>query len=105
VATGAIEALIDEGHGAFERGDADASRRAFAAARAESESGELFEGFARALYLAGDYRGSIEAHERGFAAYKDEGDPLSGPDGSDPLLAAPQRLWRLRGGGRVVDEG
>ena len=77
MATGAIEALIDEGHGAFERGDADASRRAFAAALAESESGELFEGFARALYLAGDYRGSIEAHERGFAAYKDEGDPLS----------------------------
>ena len=68
VATGSIEALIDEGHGAFERGDADASRRAFEAALAESAGGELFEGFARALYLAGDYRGSIEAHERGFAA-------------------------------------
>lgn len=77
VAAGSIEALIDEGHGAFERGDADASRRAFEAALAESESGELFEGFARALYLAGDYRGSIGAHERGFAAYKEEGDPLS----------------------------
>lgn len=77
VASGSIEALIEEGRGAFERGDADASRRAFETALAEVEGGELVEGLARALYLAGDYRGSIEAHERSFAAFKEEGDPLS----------------------------
>jgi DNA-binding CsgD family transcriptional regulator len=77
VAIESVEALTAEGHEAFERGDAEASRRAFEAALAERESGELFEGLARARYLRVDYPGSIEAHERAFAAYTREGDALS----------------------------
>jgi DNA-binding CsgD family transcriptional regulator len=77
VAAGTIEPLAAEGREAFERGDAEASRRAFAEALAEGESGELLEGFARALYLGVDYPRSIHAHERAFAAYKDERDALS----------------------------
>jgi DNA-binding NarL/FixJ family response regulator len=71
-----VDALITEGREAFEHGDAVGSLRAFEAALAERESGELFEGVARALHLAGDYRGSVDAHERAFAAFKREDDYL-----------------------------
>jgi DNA-binding NarL/FixJ family response regulator len=77
MASAAVEALVAEGCDAFERGDADASRAAFEAALAVHESGEALEGLARALYLAVDYPGSIEAHERAFAAYREEGDTLA----------------------------
>lgn len=40
------------------------------------ESGEVLEEQARARYLAGDYPGSITAHERAFVAYQAEGDAL-----------------------------
>jgi ATP/maltotriose-dependent transcriptional regulator MalT len=76
VANEAIETLIAEGREAFERGDAVASRQAFENALAERETGEVLEGLARALHLAADYAGSIDAHERAFAAYKDEDDAL-----------------------------
>jgi DNA-binding CsgD family transcriptional regulator len=76
VTEGSLEALLAEGRDAFERGDAEASRAAFEAALAQRESGEALEGLARALYLAVDYPASIEAHERAFAAYRDEGDAL-----------------------------
>ena len=72
-----MDAQIEAGHHAFERGDAESAQRAFEAALAQRESGEVLEGLARAHYLAGDYRGSIESHERSFAAYREEGDPLS----------------------------
>ena len=68
--------FLAEGRDAFDRGDAAASRAAFEAALAREESGEALEGLARALYLAVDYPGSIEAHERAFAAYRDEHDAL-----------------------------
>lgn len=71
-----VEALIDEGREAFERGDAEGSRRAFEAALAEREGGASLEGLARALYLEVDYRGSMEAHQRAFLAYKEEADAL-----------------------------
>src|SRR5687768_18482551 len=69
---GSVESLIGEGRDAFARGDAAASRRAYEAALAEREGGEVLEGLARALYLEGDYPGSMAAHERAFAAYRDE---------------------------------
>jgi NADPH-dependent curcumin reductase CurA len=46
VATGSVDALLAEGHAAFEQGDAESSRHAFEAALAEGESGELLEGLA-----------------------------------------------------------
>jgi hypothetical protein len=66
----ALQALIAEGREAFERGDAEASCRAFEAALAERENGEVLEGLARARYLAADYPASIEAHERAFACLR-----------------------------------
>ncbi len=75
--TESIDALLSRGREAFARADADASRAAYEAALAQRESGEAWEGLARALYLGLDYAGSIEAHERAFAAYRAEGDALS----------------------------
>jgi DNA-binding CsgD family transcriptional regulator len=72
----AVDALAAEGRAAFGRGDAEGARHAFEAALRERESGDLFEGLARALHLAGDYAASLEAHERAFAAYRDEGPAL-----------------------------
>lgn len=71
-----LGALAAEGRAAFDRGDGESSRRAFEAALAEQEDAELLEGLARALYLLGDYRGSMEAHERAFAAFKAGGDAV-----------------------------
>ena len=75
-ADGAVEALIKEGREAFWRGDAAASREAFESALAEGETGEVLEGLARARHLAADYPGSLDAHERAFAAYKAADDAL-----------------------------
>jgi DNA-binding CsgD family transcriptional regulator len=71
------DALAADGMEAFARGDAEASRLAFEAALVEGESADLLEGLARALYLEVRYADSIAAHERAFAAYQKEGDPLS----------------------------
>jgi DNA-binding CsgD family transcriptional regulator len=46
------------------------------AALAEGETGERWEAVGRARYFAADYRGAIDAHERAFAAYRDEADLL-----------------------------
>jgi hypothetical protein len=73
MAAESLEALIGEGRRALAHGDAETSRNAFETALGEAERGELFEGLARALHLAGDYPGSIKTHERAFAAYKNEG--------------------------------
>jgi hypothetical protein len=67
-----IQALIDQGVAAFRRGDGKASQTAFESALAMCERGDLLEGLARALYVEGDYRASIEAHERACAAYHRE---------------------------------
>jgi hypothetical protein len=72
----AVESLVGEGREAFARGDGAGSRRAFEAALAERERGDLLEGLARALYLEGDYPGSMASHERAFAAYREEDDAL-----------------------------
>jgi DNA-binding CsgD family transcriptional regulator len=69
-------AQLEAGRRAFRAGDAPEARRAFEAALAESESGEAFEGLARALYLAGDYHASIAAHQRACSAYRREHDTL-----------------------------
>jgi DNA-binding CsgD family transcriptional regulator len=71
------DALAVNGKEAFDRGEAEAARVAFEEALAEGESATLLEGLARALYLEVRYADSIAAHERAFAAYQDEGDPLS----------------------------
>jgi len=70
------QTLLEAGRRAFRGGDAPAARRAFEAVLAEAESGEAFEGLARALYLAGDYRASIAAHQRACSAYRREHDSL-----------------------------
>ena len=72
-----LDALISEGEEAFERGDAEGSRKAFEAALALRETGEVLEGLARARHLQVDYAGSIESHERAFAAYRRDGNPLA----------------------------
>lgn len=42
-----------------------------------SEPGSVLEGRARSLHGAGDYRGSLEAYEAAFAAYREEGDAVA----------------------------
>jgi hypothetical protein len=77
VTTEPTETLAAIGRDALERGEAQSAREAYEAALAESETADLFEGLACALYLEGDYKRSIEAHERSFAAYREEGDSLA----------------------------
>jgi len=71
-----LEALKAEGHEAFRRGDGPAARRAFEAALVIHEDGEALEGLARAHYLEVDYKASIAAHERAYAAYRRENNAL-----------------------------
>jgi DNA-binding NarL/FixJ family response regulator len=94
MAAESLEALIGEGRRALAHGDAETSRKAFETALGEAERGELFEGLARALHLAGDYPGSIKTHERAFAAYKNEG-----------ADAAAARLRSLGASGRRAPKG
>ncbi|MDQ3587129.1 MAG: hypothetical protein M3433_01590 [Actinomycetota bacterium] len=94
-----VEALSDTGREAFERGDGAASRRAFEAALAEREEGVLFEGLARALYLEADYPASMSAHERAFAAYRDEGDALGAARAAPHFDRFPRASPHQRGQG------
>lgn len=63
------------------------SRQAFELAAEERESGQVLEGLAKALHLAFDYPGAMDAYERAYAAYRREGgflgaaraDPDPGP--------------------------
>lgn len=112
MATGSVEALIAEGLEAFERGDAAASRRAYEAALSERASGELLEGLARALYLGVDYPASMEAHERAFAAYREEGDALGAARAARILFWLHANIygdWAVAGGwlaraGRLLED-
>jgi len=74
--SGGVEALKAEGHAAFRRGDGVAARKAYEAALAIREDGEALEGLARARYLDIDYKASIAAHERAYAAYRRENNAL-----------------------------
>jgi hypothetical protein len=64
--------LVEEGSAALRAGDAATARRAFEAALAEVESGEVLEGLAEALYLEREYAASATHYERAYAAYRRE---------------------------------
>jgi tetratricopeptide (TPR) repeat protein len=76
VTAGPVDALIREGHDAYQRGDAELSYRAFRRAADESPTGQVFEGLAKASHLAFDYRRAVDAYERAYAAYRQEGNVL-----------------------------
>jgi DNA-binding CsgD family transcriptional regulator len=67
--------LVEEGSAALRDGDAAVARRAFELALAEAESGEAFEGLAKALYLEREYEAAAAHYERAYAAYRRERDP------------------------------
>jgi ATP/maltotriose-dependent transcriptional regulator MalT len=65
------------------------------------ETGAELEAAARSLYLEVDYPGSIKAHERALAAYRDEGDALSAARTARVLAWLHLNLygdWALAGG-------
>jgi len=72
--TVSAQQLVVEGRAALRRGDAAGARRAFERAPAESASGEVIEGLARASYLERDYVQAIEDWERAYATHRDGGD-------------------------------
>jgi DNA-binding NarL/FixJ family response regulator len=72
--TAGAQAAIAEGLAALRVGDAGAARSAFERALATSESGEAFEGLARASYLELDFGAAIELWERAYGAYRTRGD-------------------------------
>ena len=55
-----LEELIAEGRAALRAGDAAGARRVFESALAESASGDVIEGLARASYLELDFSQAIE---------------------------------------------
>jgi DNA-binding CsgD family transcriptional regulator len=73
---GGVEELVIEGTDAVRRGDGDAARAAFEAALEQTTGGELLDGLAQSLYIQRDYLASIDAYERAYAAYRDEGNAL-----------------------------
>jgi DNA-binding NarL/FixJ family response regulator len=77
VTAGSVEVLVREGREAYQRGDAAGSRLAFEQAVAESDSGEVLEGLAKAIHLALDYRAAMEVYERAYRAYRQEGNLLA----------------------------
>jgi DNA-binding CsgD family transcriptional regulator len=74
---GQVEALIDEGRAALRVGDGAAARQALERALAESPSGDVIEGLARAAYLELDFSRAIEEWEHAYATYRDAGDQVS----------------------------
>jgi len=69
-----VQELIDEGRAALRAGDAAGARRALGSALADSASGDVIEGLARASYLELDFSQAIEGWERAYAAHRDGGD-------------------------------
>jgi DNA-binding NarL/FixJ family response regulator len=65
--------LIEEGLAALRAGEAATARRLLALALVESESGEVLEGLAEALYLECEYSASATHYERAYTAYRREG--------------------------------
>ncbi len=68
------EQLVADGTEALRRGDGDTARAVFEAALAETTKGELLDGLAQSLYLQRDYLAAIDAYERAYAAYREEGE-------------------------------
>jgi DNA-binding CsgD family transcriptional regulator len=71
-----FDALVSEGRDRFREGDGAGSRRAFEAALNERRTPEALEGLARALYLEGNYRRSMEVHEAAYLEYRQGKDAL-----------------------------
>ncbi len=71
-----VSELIVEGRAALRRADATAARRAFEAALAESPTGDVIEGLARASYLEMKFPAAIEGWERAYAAHREAGDQI-----------------------------
>jgi tetratricopeptide (TPR) repeat protein len=71
-----VEALLDAGRAALRAGDAAGARRALERAFANSPSGEVLDGLARAAYLELDFPRAIEDWERAYAAYRSAGDQM-----------------------------
>jgi DNA-binding NarL/FixJ family response regulator len=71
-----IQELIDEGRAALRVGDAAGARLVLERALAESVTGDVIEGLARASYIELDFDQAIERWERAYAAYRDGRDDV-----------------------------
>jgi DNA-binding NarL/FixJ family response regulator len=66
----AIDACVQAGRQALERGDWLAARSAFEAALEDHESPEALDGLGQALFWQCEYAASIELRERAYAAFR-----------------------------------
>ena len=71
-----VHQLIADGRAALRAGDAAGARRAFELAQAESMSGDVIEGLARASYLEMNFSQAIEGWEHAYAVHREAGDHL-----------------------------
>jgi hypothetical protein len=82
-------APTDEAWSALRAGDAAAARRAFDAAVADDDCGEVREGLATALYLEHVYVEAAEQHELAFSAFRTAHDHMAAArPGPPPGFAA-----------------
>lgn len=72
--TATVLELLAEGRAALRAGDAAGARRVLERALAESPSGDVIEGLARASYCELDYSQAIEGWERAYSAHRADGD-------------------------------
>ena len=68
--------LLAEGRAALRAGDAAGARTVLEKALAESPSGDVIEGLARASYIELDFRRAIDGWDRAYAAHRDGGDQV-----------------------------
>ncbi|MDQ1395811.1 MAG: hypothetical protein QOG64_1070, partial [Acidimicrobiaceae bacterium] len=71
-----VETLIDQGRAALRAGDAAGARRVLGPAFAQSPSGDVIEGLARASYLELAFTDAIAGWERAYAAHRGSGDRI-----------------------------
>jgi DNA-binding NarL/FixJ family response regulator len=65
--------LISRGHAALARADWDEAHRLFSEAVAQGQSGDALDGLAWAAWWRGDGDGMLDARQRAFRAYREEG--------------------------------
>lgn len=71
------DALLLEGRNALRRGDAEAARAAYEAARGSAPDGQVLEGLARAAFVAREFDVCIDLWEQAYAAYRADSDGAS----------------------------
>src|SRR3712207_9016066 len=71
-----VERLLAAGSGALRAGDWTRARECYEQDAGRRPCGEALDGLAQALFALGDYTAAVDRTEKGFAAFRTEGDDV-----------------------------